>query len=89
MSTKDTGCPCGKTPIQTRVELWCDGWAPSGLDCGKARSIFEDQFRTMLGEVFDEINRRAEGNMLKTGKLEGSHYAAMTQVRAELCERKT
>lgn len=34
----------------------------------------------------EEVNRRAEGNMLKTGKLEGSHYAAMTQI---LKERQT
>lgn len=31
----------------------------------------------------EEVNRRAEGNMLKTGKLEGSHYAAMTQILKE------
>ncbi len=32
----------------------------------------------------DEVNRRAEANMLKTGKLEGSHYAAMRTVLAEM-----
>ena len=37
-----------------------------------------------LREIFDEIERRAEANMLKTGKLEGSHYASMRQVREEL-----
>ncbi len=31
-----------------------------------------------------EVNTRAEMNMIKTGKLEGSHYAAMRQVREEL-----
>lgn len=84
MSTKDT-CPCGQTPIQARVGLWTDGWAPSGRDCHKARSIFEGQFRTMLGEVFDEVNRRAEADMIKTGSREGSLLGALCQVRAELC----
>ena len=32
----------------------------------------------------EEVNRRAEDNMIKTGKLEGSHYAAMQQLRKEL-----
>lgn len=31
-----------------------------------------------------EVNRRAENKMLKTGKLEGSHYAAMREINAEL-----
>lgn len=31
-----------------------------------------------------EVNRRAEANMIKTGKLEGSHYAAMNQLLKEL-----
>ena len=35
-------------------------------------------------EVFyKEVCRRAEENMLKTGKLEGAHYAAMKQVLTE------
>jgi hypothetical protein len=41
------------------------------------------QIRT-ISAFCDEVNRRAENNMLKTGKLEGSHYAAMKQIRAEL-----
>lgn len=32
----------------------------------------------------EEVNRRAERNMIKTHKLEGMHYAAMQQVRKEL-----
>jgi hypothetical protein len=30
-----------------------------------------------------EVERRAEEKMLKTGKLEGAHYAAMKQVAEE------
>lgn len=32
-----------------------------------------------------EVNRRAENKMEKTGKLEGSHYAAMRELLKELC----
>lgn len=31
-----------------------------------------------------EVNRRAENKMLLTGKLEGSHHAAMREINAEL-----
>ena len=40
--------------------------------------------RATIRAFCDEVNRRAEANMLKTGKLEGAHYAAMRQLRAEL-----
>lgn len=33
-----------------------------------------------------EVERRAEENMLKTGRLEGSHFAAMTQLRKEVLD---
>lgn len=32
----------------------------------------------------EEVNRRAEAKMLQTGKLEGSHHAAMRQINHEL-----
>lgn len=32
----------------------------------------------------EDVERRAEAKMLKTGKLEGSHYAAMKEVLKEL-----
>lgn len=35
----------------------------------------------------DEVNCRAERNMLRTGKLEGSHHAAMKQVWEEWSQR--
>lgn len=39
-------------------------------------------------EAFVEVvERRAEEKMLKTGRLEGAHYAAMKQLLRELQER--
>jgi hypothetical protein len=38
----------------------------------------------ILREIFDEIERRAEANMMRTHKLEGMHYAALKDVRREL-----
>ena len=38
----------------------------------------------VIGLFCDEVERIAERNMLKTGKLEGSHYAAMRKLRATL-----
>ena len=38
----------------------------------------------VIGLFCDEVERMAERNMLKTGKLEGAHYAAMRQLRATL-----
>jgi hypothetical protein len=38
----------------------------------------------VIGIFCDEVERMAERNMIKTGKLEGAHYAAMRQLRATL-----
>lgn len=48
-----------------------------------ARAAVAAQSNT-LRDVLDDIEARAEKNMLKTGKLEGMHYAALREVRAEL-----
>lgn len=37
----------------------------------------------LIARFCREVNRKAEAAMLKTGKLEGAHHAAMKQV----CER--
>lgn len=37
----------------------------------------------LIGMFIQEVERRAEEKMLKTGKLEGAHYAAMKQVAEE------
>lgn len=37
-----------------------------------------------IEEFVREVERRAEVNMMKTGKLEGSHYAAMKKYQKEL-----
>lgn len=36
-----------------------------------------------VNEFIEEVNRRAEQKMLITGKLEGSHYAAMQELQKE------
>ena len=36
----------------------------------------------VIGLFCDEVERMAERNMLKTGNLEGEHYAAMRQLRS-------
>lgn len=43
-----------------------------------------DEYRTLLRWFRAEVNRRAEDKMLLTGKLEGSHFAAMTELLAEV-----
>jgi hypothetical protein len=43
----------------------------------------EDAHRILISMFVQEVERRAEEKMLKTGKLEGSHYAAMKQVAEE------
>lgn len=68
-------------PWLGRVNSWLETWSPY---CGAPRAVFEGQWRAMLREVFDEIERRAEANMLRTGKLEGMHYAALKDIRREL-----
>jgi hypothetical protein len=37
----------------------------------------------LIRQFVAEVERRAEDKMLKTGKLEGAHYAAMKQVAQE------
>ena len=81
MSKPETPNRVGSTDLLDRVNSWLETWSPH---CGAPRAVFEGQFRVTLREIFDEIERRAEANMLKTGKLEGMHYAALKDVRREL-----
>ena len=71
----------GSTAWLERIGGWLDTWAPH---CGAPRAVFEGQFRVILREIFDEIERRAEANMMRRHKLEGMHYAALKDVRKEL-----
>lgn len=41
--------------------------------------------QTAIRDFCEAVERRAEEKMLKTGKLEGAHYAAMNQLRDEVC----
>lgn len=36
-----------------------------------------------IKDLYDEVCRKAEDKMLKTGKLEGAHYNALKQILAE------
>lgn len=45
---------------------------------------YDRQFNERLRIIFDDIEHRAEAKMLLTGKLEGMHYAALTEVRREM-----
>lgn len=71
----------GRSAWLDRVNSWLETWSPH---CGAPRAVFDGQFRVTLREIFDEIERRAEANMMRTGKLEGMHYAALKEVRQEL-----
>jgi hypothetical protein len=78
----DTWTP-GKTTwdevTEGRVKLLTD-FSHSKTEHKQAWSRIEYR---ILRAFVAEANRRAELNMLKTGKLEGSHYAAMKQIISE------
>jgi hypothetical protein len=48
-----------------------------------ASGISKDKINLIVQMFIQEVEYRAEEKMLKTGKLEGSHYAAMKQVADE------
>lgn len=39
------------------------------------------QHRAIINRFVQMVERRAEAKMLKTGKLEGAHYAAMKELQ--------
>ncbi len=45
--------------------------------------IAEKKVAEILRAFVREVNKRAEAKMLHTGKLEGSHHAAMTELLKE------
>lgn len=56
---------------------------------GLSKDTFEDQFKAILSTIFDEIERRAVENSRRIGRMEGTSYLALKDVRAELgIERK-
>jgi hypothetical protein len=59
----------------------CDDVWPELDDDEKSRWIESE--KTVLEKFCGEVNRIAENNMLKTGKLEGSHFAAMKSLMAK------
>ena len=61
---------------------WREEMKSAILDGGSTR--LDDLIPLIIRAYTAEVNRRAENKMLKTGKLEGSHYAAMREINAEL-----
>ena len=45
---------------------------------------FNDDEVKVIDRFIELVERRAEANMMRTGKLEGMHYAAMKSVRSEI-----
>lgn len=46
-------------------------------------NTFSDGELKAIDRFIEMVERRAEANMLKTGRLEGAHYAAMKAIRKE------
>lgn len=75
--------------VAEAVESTARDLRAKGLPAEKYEHLFlaGKMLRMHKGEVnafVNEVERRAEQNMLKTGKLEGAHYAAMKQLQAEI-----
>jgi hypothetical protein len=49
------------------------------------RPFWERVQVVVIRDFVEAVERKAEEKMLKTGQLEGAHYAAMKQLRDELC----
>ena len=43
----------------------------------------------IISKFYDEVCRMAEEKMIKTGRLEGAHFASMQQLMKELKEKAT
>ncbi|MDE2020707.1 MAG: hypothetical protein KGJ13_10260 [Patescibacteria group bacterium] len=52
---------------------------PCDLTCSECAKLE----KVVIQSFISELCRRAEANMLKTGKLEGAHYAAMQSILKE------
>lgn len=50
----------------------------------EAREGGHEAARRTIHNFIERVERRAEEKMLKTGKLEGAHYAAMKQLQADM-----
>ncbi len=68
-------CECGESTGSTTV--WCCNI------CGLPEQTEPWNTFDLIRKFIAEVERRAEDKMLKTGKLEGAHYAAMKQVAQE------
>ena len=78
-----TDNPIKKTAKEIESHVLHKGFKP---ECWKE---YIPIIREAVRAVLDDIENRAEENMIKTHKLEGMHYAALRDVRKELgIERK-
>ena len=50
----------------------------------KAKFEMLKQYRGVVSAFIELVERRAENKMIMTGKLEGSHYAAMKELQKEI-----
>jgi len=75
-----------KTPTRCRCERGeSTGWTTIACCniCGLPEQTEPWDTFDLIRQFVAEVERRAEDKMLKTGKLEGAHYAAMKQVAQE------
>lgn len=72
-----TKCQCGPGESTGTTTVWCCNV------CGLPEQSELWHTFDVIRQFVAEVERRAEDKMLKTGKLEGAHYAAMKQVAAE------
>ena len=79
-------CDCGyKSERHDTAEAACS--ALYANDDQRLLSTLSQHERRILEAFVREVNRRAERAMLKTGKLEGSHHAAMLYLAKALILR--
>ena len=62
-----------------KVEKFVGDW-----EFHESRHEFREELLELLAQIFDEIESRAEANILMLEQREGMHYAALREVRKEL-----
>jgi ParB-like chromosome segregation protein Spo0J len=84
-SPRNMGWECWRVLLEWATDDWATPHESAGREQLPAELTAEQ--RALLKAFAAEVNRRAEANMLKTGKLEGSHHAAMRELLKKLgCE---
>ena len=65
-------------------EIISCGNAQSGFAYGRIAKMIVARERAAIERFCRMVEDQAEANMLKTGKLEGAHYAALRKIRDEM-----